>query len=109
MSRSNTAPQKKNNYFALLIILIPVMLAAFFFMRKSSEGALIDKGNRIAVAVDNYKDANGKPPRSLAELHLSADTTPFHYETLRNNSYKISFTAKDGKIYVFDAERKEWE
>lgn len=108
MPRNNTG-QKKNNYIALLIILIPVALAAFFFTKKSSEGALIDTGNKIAVAVDNYKDAHSQPPHSLAELHLSADTTPFHYALTKDNSYKLSFTAKDGKTYVFDAERKEWE
>jgi hypothetical protein len=103
------AATKKKNYLALLIIILPVALAAFFFTRKSSEGSLIDAGNKIAVAVDNYKDAHGQPPRGMSELHLSVDTTPFHYQTLSNNSYKITFTARDGKTYVFDAERKEWE
>lgn len=100
---------KSNNYLALLIILIPVAFAVFFFMRKDKEGSMIDEGNRIAIAVDTYKEANGKLPHSMSELHISADTIPFHYEMLTSKTYKLSFTAKDGKTYVFDSERKEWE
>lgn len=102
--------RKKNNFLALLIILVPVTIALLFYIRRDKEGALIDRGNRIAVAIDAYKDKNGKFPDSLGALGISKpDKMIFHYQKKDSARYILMFTASDGKPVTFDSDKHDWD
>jgi hypothetical protein len=111
---------KKNVFYPVLYLLfiVPSIFIVDTILSKQHKQSL-DKGNKIIVAIEKFKESNKNIPKTLGELipnylneipkyNLGFRSSTYNYQVKDNGEYSFYFNSLHGSYYAWDQEGKKW-
>ena len=101
---------RKNKIIIVLGLLLMIVVVFAFLGDTIRDFRLMNKSEKVAKAIDHYRQIQGKLPTTLDEIGYKNDLPPndLYYEIIDDDLYYISFFHSIDYNYVYYSDEREW-